>query len=168
LSGLCQQKSSDPFGELESEEMAIIKSESTTEPSKGMCKSLLSQANIKSGCSASMQANTDGLAWFKMGEKDVEISKKEDDEKKTTGTTCDKDKFLSTLESPKEGLQSLQAAYSVAKSGKTTGDLSKIGEILNGGTCEGQARSARAGAESQLGQLQRQPQIPGGLTSGGI
>ena len=148
--------------------MAIIKSESTTEPSKGMCLSLLSQANMKSGCSATTQEPGKGLPWFKYGASDIEKSTGKSEDKETTGTTCDKDKFQSALESPKEGLQSLQAAYNIAKSGKTTGDLSKIGEILDGGTCEGQARTGRTPAESALGQLQRQPQIPGGLTSGGI
>ncbi len=175
LSGLCQKNTNTPFKDLEDDELAIIKSESKTKivPEKksensSMCNDLLSQANIKSGCSATIQSPGGGKAWFKMGASDIETSTGTSQDKETKGTTCDKDKFLSALESPKEELQSLQAAYSVAKSGKISGDLSKIGEILNGGTCEGQARSARAGAESQLGQLQRQPQVPGGLTSGGI
>ena len=80
---------------------------------------------------------------------------------------CKHDKFLENAKNPSGDLARIQTRINLIKSG-SSGDLSKIGEIINGGTCEGQARNGRTPAESALGQLQRQPQIPGGITSGGI
>ena len=82
-------------------------------------------------------------------------------EKVVEDTRCDSDGFKEKLKKP--GLRKhklVQEAIQVAQVGETSGDLSKIGEILAGGTCEGQSRNGRTGADSMLGQMQRNPNLP--------
>ena len=151
---------------------------------KELCKKLLRDAAEKSGCDAKLKTpsgeqpttapgsepTNNDFQVFDRGWYTVKVKQpRKNGEKETTSSICDPKDLSKQLETPSGTLAEFQSFLQQAKSGSAAGDLSKIGEILEGGTCEGQARSARSGAETMLGQLQRQPQQPaGGLTSGGI
>ena len=171
LSGLCAKtKGKEPFNALTEKEKDIMESELNGDKLssyKNLCPQLIQQANNDAGCHAKLTNNTgdDGSPWYAFDEtkdRDTTTVAAGNGQPKVPGkkSTCDTEKFKEVLKSPTEELQQLQLAYAIAKSGQGNGDLSKIGEILAGGTCEGQSRDGRTGADSMLGQMQRNPNLP--------
>jgi hypothetical protein len=158
LEALCSANYKAPFAEMPEKVVDKIKEVYKESTEKDLNVKTICIDLAKSARSECPEAKVDDKSkWFSFPAATIPTNS----DKTIEDTRCDSDGFKEKLKNP--GLRKhklVQEAIQVAQVGETSGDLSKIGEILAGGTCEGQSRNGRTGADTMLGQMQRNPQQP--------